>query len=61
MPRRAPFTGITGEQFTHLVYNFRPDEIYHLGAQSLVKVSLEMPEDTGDIAGLGVTRLHEAR
>jgi len=48
------------EQLTHLVYNIRPDEIYHLGAQSHVKVSFEMPEYTGDITGLGVTRLLEA-
>src|SRR5207302_11271235 len=28
---------------TNLIYNFRPDEIYHLGAQSHVKVSFDMP------------------
>ncbi|HXF93564.1 MAG TPA: GDP-mannose 4,6-dehydratase [Nitrospiraceae bacterium] len=48
------------EQLTHLVYNLRPDEVYHLGAQSHVKVSFDMPEYTGDITGLGVTRLLEA-
>lgn len=48
------------EQLAYLVYNIRPDEIYHLGAQSHVKVSFEMPEYTGDITGLGVTRLLEA-
>ncbi len=50
----------TAEQLTDLIYNLRPDEIYHLGAQSHVKVSFEMPEYTGDITGLGVTRLLEA-
>ncbi len=48
------------EQITHLVYNIQPDEIYHLGAQSHVMVSFEMPEYTGDITGLGTTRLLEA-
>ncbi len=49
-----------GEQLTNLVYNLRPDEIYHLGAQSHVKVSFEMPEYTGEVTGLGTTRLLEA-
>ncbi|MEM6655955.1 MAG: GDP-mannose 4,6-dehydratase, partial [Planctomycetota bacterium] len=38
----------------------RPDEIYNLGAQSHVKVSFEVPEYTGDVTGLGATRLLEA-
>jgi GDPmannose 4,6-dehydratase len=38
----------------------KPDEIYNLGAQSHVGVSFEIPESTGDITGLGVTRLLEA-
>jgi GDPmannose 4,6-dehydratase len=48
------------EQLTHLIYNMKPDEIYHLGAQSHVKVSFEMPEYTGDVTGLGTTRLLQA-
>jgi GDPmannose 4,6-dehydratase len=48
------------EQLTNLIYNIRPDEIYHLGAQSHVKVSFEMPEYTGDVSGLGTTRILEA-
>lgn len=47
-------------QITNLVYNIMPDEIYHLGAQSHVKVSFEMPEYTGDITAIGTTRLLEA-
>jgi GDPmannose 4,6-dehydratase len=47
-------------QLTHLVYNIQPDEIYHLGAQSHVRVSFDMPEYTGDITALGTTRLLEA-
>lgn len=38
----------------------RPDEIYNLGAQSHVKVSFEVPEYTGDVTGLGTTRILEA-
>lgn len=47
-------------QLTNLIYSIRPDEIYHLGAQSHVRVSFETPEYTSDITGLGVTRLLEA-
>jgi GDPmannose 4,6-dehydratase len=47
-------------QLTNIVYNIRPDEIYHLGAQSHVRVSFDMPEYTGDITALGTTRLLEA-
>lgn len=47
-------------QFTNLIYNIQPDEIYHLGAQSHVRVSFDMPEYTGDISALGTTRLLEA-
>ena len=38
----------------------KPDEIYNLGAQSHVKVSFDVPEYTGDVVGLGTTRLLEA-
>jgi GDPmannose 4,6-dehydratase len=47
-------------QLSHLIYNLQPEEIYHLAAQSHVRVSFDMPEFTGDITGLGVTRLLEA-
>jgi GDPmannose 4,6-dehydratase len=49
-----------GDQLTHLIYSMEPEEIYHLGAQSHVKVSFEMPEYTGDITGLGTTRILQA-
>ncbi|MGC2889991.1 MAG: GDP-mannose 4,6-dehydratase, partial [Candidatus Acidiferrum sp.] len=39
---------------------FAPDELYHLAAQSHVRVSFDMPEYTGDITGLGTMRLLEA-
>ncbi len=47
-------------QLTHLIYNIEPDEVYHLGAQSHVRVSFDMPEYTGDVVALGTTRLLEA-
>jgi len=47
-------------QLTNLIYNVKPDEIYHLGAQSHVRVSFDLPEYTGDITGLGTTRILEA-
>jgi GDPmannose 4,6-dehydratase len=47
-------------QLVNLIYNIKPDEIYHLGAQSHVRVSFDMPEYTGDITALGTTRLLEA-
>lgn len=49
-----------GETLQHIVYNIRPDEIYHLAAQSHVRVSFDMPEYTGDVTGLGTTRILEA-
>jgi GDPmannose 4,6-dehydratase len=45
---------------TEIIWNVRPDEIYHLGAQSHVRVSFDMPEYTGNIDALGTTRLLEA-
>jgi GDPmannose 4,6-dehydratase len=47
-------------QLTDLIYNIQPEEIYHLAAQSHVRVSFDMPEFTGDITGLGTTRLLES-
>jgi GDPmannose 4,6-dehydratase len=47
-------------QMTDLLHTIRPDEIYHLGAQSHVRVSFDMPEYTGDVTGLGTLRLLEA-
>jgi GDPmannose 4,6-dehydratase len=43
-----------------LIYDLQPDEIYHLGAQSHVRVSFDIPEYTADITGLGTVRLLEA-
>ena len=45
---------------TRLIDRIGPDEIYHLGAQSHVRVSFDIPEYTGDIVALGTIRLLEA-
>jgi GDPmannose 4,6-dehydratase len=45
---------------THLLYRLQPDEIYHLGAQSHVRVSFDVPEYTFDVTGGGTLRLLEA-
>jgi GDPmannose 4,6-dehydratase len=47
-------------QFMDLLHSIAPDEIYHLGAQSHVRVSFDMPEYTGDITGMGTLRILEA-
>ena len=43
-----------------LLYELQPDEIYHLGAQSHVRVSFDIPVYTFDITGAGTMRLLEA-
>lgn len=48
------------EQLINLIYHIKPVEVYHLGAQSHVRVSFDLAEYTGNITGLGTTRLLEA-
>jgi GDPmannose 4,6-dehydratase len=48
-----------GEQVSNIIYNIKPDEIYHLGAQSHVRVSFDIPEYTGNITALGTARILE--
>jgi GDPmannose 4,6-dehydratase len=43
-----------------LLNELQPDEIYHLGAQTHVRVSFDIPEYTGDVTGLGTIRILEA-
>ena len=43
-----------------LLYKLKPDEIYHLGAQSHVRVSFDIPEYTADVTGVGTIRILEA-
>jgi GDPmannose 4,6-dehydratase len=49
-----------GSRLSNLLAQIRPDEIYNLAAQSHVRVSFDEPEYTGDITGVGTTRLLEA-
>ena len=48
------------EQISNIIYNIKPDEIYHLGAQSQVRVSFDIPEYTGNVTALGTARILEA-
>jgi len=47
------------EQLSNIIYNIKPDEIYHLGAQSHVRVSFDIPEYTGNISALSTLRILE--
>jgi GDPmannose 4,6-dehydratase len=49
-----------GSRLVTLLERVEPTEVYHLGAQSHVRVSFDEPEFTGDVTGLGTTRLLEA-
>jgi GDPmannose 4,6-dehydratase len=51
--------GATGS-LSDVIYDTKPEEIYHLAAQSHVRVSFDMPEYTADVTGLGTTRMLEA-
>lgn len=48
------------EQISNIMNTVKPDEVYNLAAQSHVRVSFDTPEYTGNITGLGTTRLLEA-
>ncbi len=43
-----------------IIRQVEPDEIYHLAAQSHVRVSFDLPDYTGDVTGLSTTRILEA-
>src|SRR5919202_965327 len=67
--RTALITGISGQDgsylaertaLTNLIREIAPDEIYHLGAQSHVRVSFDIPEYTAQTTGLGTLRILEA-
>lgn len=49
-----------GAALVSLLARVRPAEVYHLGAQSHVRVSFDQPSYTGDVTGLGTVRLLEA-
>jgi GDPmannose 4,6-dehydratase len=48
------------EQISNILYNIKPQEVYHLGAQSHVMVSFSMPEYTANVSGIGTARILEA-
>ncbi|MGA2682110.1 MAG: GDP-mannose 4,6-dehydratase [Candidatus Bathyarchaeia archaeon] len=48
------------EQVSDILYNVKPEEVYHLAAQSHVKVSFSMPEYTANVTALGSTRILES-
>lgn len=50
----------SGANLYDILYSINPDEVYHLAAQSHVRVSFDMPEYTGDVTGLGALRVLEA-
>lgn len=43
-----------------IIRSLEPDELYHLGAQSHVRISFDIPEFTGNVTGLSTTRILEA-
>jgi GDPmannose 4,6-dehydratase len=47
------------EEISNIIYNVEPEEVYHLGAQSQVRISFDTPSYTGDVTALGTTRLLE--
>src|ERR1700755_10393 len=46
-------------RLVRVLYELQPEEVYHLGAQSHVRVSFDVPEYTMDVTGMGTVRLLE--
>jgi GDPmannose 4,6-dehydratase len=44
----------------HMLREYRPAEVYNLAAQSFVQTSFSQPVFTGEVTGLGVTRMLDA-
>ena len=44
----------------HILEEHKPDEVFNLAAQSFVGTSFNQPVFTGDVTGLGVTRMLDA-
>lgn len=51
---------IDASNLVTLILELQPDEVYHMAAQTHVRVSFDMPEYTGDVTGLGTVRILEA-
>src|SRR3954470_6041460 len=56
----APGDLLDEASLIHILREFRPSEVYNLAAQSFVQTSFNQPVLTGEITGLGVTRLLDA-
>ena len=55
------YSDLTDSSNLHrLIRDYRPDEIYNLGAQSHVAVSFDLPEYTAEVTGVGTVRLLDA-
>ena len=50
----------TENHLCKLIHDLQPDEVYNLAGQSDVGISFQIPEYTGSVTGIGVTRLLEA-
>ena len=50
----------SSDSLERVIHDVEPDEVYHLAAQSHVRVSFDLPEYTGDVSGLGTIRILEA-
>ena len=50
----------SSDSLERVIHDVHPDEVYHLAAQSHVRVSFDMPEYTGDVTGLGTIRILES-
>lgn len=50
----------SSDSLERVIHEVHPDEVYHLAAQSHVRVSFDMPEYTGDVTGLGTIRILES-
>lgn len=55
-----PWSLMDSSNIHRLLMNIKPDEVYNLGAQSHMALSLEVPEHIVDIDGLGAIRLLDA-
>ena len=53
----VPFDLLDQSSMIEVLKKVQPDEIYNLAAQSFVGASFEQPVATGEISGLGLTRL----
>ena len=54
------FELLESSTMVNILDKYKPDEFYNLAAQSFVKASFETPIFTGNVTGLGVTRILEA-